>query len=321
MPPPRWKKEAILVVKAVLAVVVLWFVGRHVARTWHDLHEHGETLHVAPAWIALAALLYLNGLGACGVFFGRVMRSSATPVGYVPAMRAYVISHLGKYVPGKAMVVVMRAGLVAPYGARTATAAFATLYETLTMMAAGGLIAAVGFAVPPPQRGALVLGALLGVAFLGIVDPLVFPRLSRLISLPFPGVGPEALPRMTRGLLAEGLLWSSAGWILLGLSQVAVVRAVDPAGVPAALWPAVTAGVALATVAGFAVAVLPGGLGVREGVLMTVLSPALGADTAVIAALGLRLTWVIGELLAALALMLYRPRVPLPAPLAQGSIA
>ena len=54
-----------------------------------------------------------------------------------------------------------------------------------------------------------------------------------------------------------------------------------------ALWPAVVGGVALATVAGFAVAVLPGGLGVREGVLMTTLSPTLGADTAVIAALAL----------------------------------
>jgi uncharacterized membrane protein YbhN (UPF0104 family) len=320
MSRPRWKKEAILAIKAVLAVLVLAYVGRHVARTWEDLHKHGETLHVAPAWIALALLLYLGGLAACGYYFGRVMQVSPTPVGDFAALRAYLISHLGKYVPGKAMVVVMRVGLLAPYGARPATAAFATLYETLTMMAAGGLIAAAGFAVPPPQLGALVLGAALGVAFLVVVDPLVFPRLSRLISLPFPGVGPEALPRISRGLLGVGLLWSSAGWALLGLSQVAVVRAVAPAGVPVGLWPAVIGGVALATVAGFAVAVLPGGLGVREGVLMTVLAPALGPDTAVIAALALRLTWVLGELLAAAILALVRPALPLAAPVPEGSI-
>ena len=320
MSRPRWKREATIAVKAVLAVVVLWAVGRHVARTWRDLHEHGETLHVAPGWIALAVLFYFGGLATCGLFFGRVMRASATPVGYVPALRAYVISHLGKYVPGKAMVVVMRVGLLTPFGARPATAAFATLYETLVMMAGGGLIAAIGFAVPPAQAWAVALGGGLGVAFLVLVDPLVFPRLSRLISLPFPGVGPEALPRISRRLLGEGLLWTVAGWSLLGLSQLAVVRAVAPAGVALRLWPAVIAGVALATVAGFAVAVLPGGLGVREGVLMTVLAPALGADTAVIAALALRLTWVLGELLAAGAFALVRSPLPMAVPVADRSI-
>ena len=298
----RWKKEAKIVVKAVLAVLVLGAVGRHVRRTWLDLHEHGESLHVAPEWIALAVVLYLAGLSACGLFFGRVMRASPSPVGYLPALRAYLISHLGKYVPGKAVVVLMRVGLVTPYGARPATGAFATLYETLVMMASGGLIAALGFALPPAQVWAAALGGGLGAAFLVLVDPLVFPRISRLISVPFPGVGPDALPAITRRLLGAGLLWSLAGWILLGLSQVAVVRAVAPAGVAIALWPAIVGAVALATVAGFAVAVLPGGLGVREGVLMTTLTPALGADRAVIAALALRLTWVLGELVAAAAL-------------------
>lgn len=311
MSRPRWKKEAKIVVKAVLAVLVLWFVGRHVRRTWRDLHEHGESLHFAPEWIALAVVLYLAGLSACGCFFGRVMCASTTPLGYIPALRAYLISHLGKYVPGKAMVVVMRVGLTTPYGARRATAAFATLYETLIMMAAGGLIAALGFALPPAQLWAAGLGGGLGVAFLVLVDPLVFPRMSRLISVPFPDVGADALPVITRRLLVEGLLWSLAGWILLGLSQVAVVRAVSTAGVATGLWPAVVGGVALATVAGFAVAVMPGGLGVREGVLMTALTPALGADRAVIAALALRLTWVLGELAAAAAFVLVRPPLPL----------
>jgi hypothetical protein len=68
--------------------------------------------------------------------------------------------------------------------------------------------------------------------------------------------------------------------------------------------------VALATVAGFAVAILPGGLGVREGMLMATLQPAIGPETAVIAALALRLTWLIGEVLIALVLSLIRPRLP-----------
>jgi glycosyltransferase 2 family protein len=86
-----------------------------------------------------------------------------------------------------------------------------------------------------------------------------------------------------------------------------VVRAFDAEGARAlvmlGLVPVVIASVALATVAGFVVAVLPGGLGVREGVLMSALAPALGSDRSVVAALMLRLVWVAAELAAALVLV------------------
>ena len=74
--------------------------------------------------------------------------------------------------------------------------------------------------------------------------------------------------------------------------------------------PVVIASVALATVAGFVVAVLPGGLGVREGVLMSALAPAIGSDQAVIASLLLRLVWVAAELVAAAILFPWFRRPP-----------
>jgi glycosyltransferase 2 family protein len=212
------------------------------------------------------------------------------------------------------MVVVMRVGYALPYGARPATAAFATLYETLVMMAAGGMVAALGFAASTAQlvSWGVGLGLGLGLALVVLVEPSVFPRIAAVLSLPFPGVGSEALPLLTRRLWVEGLAWAVAGWTLLGLSLVAVVRALVPAGVPLERWPTVVAGVALATVAGFAVAVLPGGLGVREGVLMTTLAPALGTDIAVVSALALRLAWVLAEVLAAVVLSVLRPPLPRP---------
>jgi glycosyltransferase 2 family protein len=330
MARPRWKRTTIAAVKAAVAVVVLWAVGRHVLRTWDDLADHRLILRFEPAWLVASGLLYLAGLSACGVSYELILRASATPVRLGPALRAYLVSHLGKYVPGKAMVVVMRAGMVVPFGARASTAAIATFYETLVMMATGGLVAAAGFAtagdsgrvsfaVPgwgplelPIYRLAALSGLGLGLAFLVVVAPPVFGRLAGLISLPMPGVGPDAMPRLSGGLLTRGLLWSSTGWVLLGLSQLAVIRAM---GSPPALdlVAVVIAGVALATVAGFVVAVLPGGLGVREGVLMSALAPALGPDRSVVAALLLRLVWVAAELAAAAAL------VPMRRPARAGS--
>lgn len=313
------RRKWILALKLVVAVLVVLAVGRHVVKTWRDLHSGGRALHFDLGYLALAIGLYLAGLCVFGVFFWRILAASATPVGLLAAIRAYLISHLGKYVPGKAMVVLIRAGLVAQAGARPATAAFATLYETLTMMAAGGLMAALGFALRPvaplrlalgSERGVplppLLLSLILAIPFWAMIWPRVFPRLSAWISLPFPGVGPEALPRFSGSLLGVGLACSAVGWILMGLSQVAVVWALDPAGVAVREWPLLVASVAVATVAGFVVA-LPGGLGVRELVIMTTLAPAMGADLAVVAALALRLAWVIGEVAAALLLSFVRP--------------
>jgi glycosyltransferase 2 family protein len=55
------------------------------------------------------------------------------------------------------------------------------------------------------------------------------------------------------------------------------------------------------------VPISPGGLGVREWVLWSALASAIDRDLAVVAALVLRLAWVIGEVVAALLLMAIRP--------------
>ena len=147
MARPRWQRVTIKAVKWTVSLVVIWAVARHVLRTWADLRDQSRSIHFEPGWLVGSGLLYLAGLVACGRFFELILRSSATPVRLLPALRAYLVSHLGKYVPGKAMVVIVRAGMVVPFGARASTAAIATFYETLVMMASGGLIATVGFAL------------------------------------------------------------------------------------------------------------------------------------------------------------------------------
>ncbi len=319
MDRPGWKRRLIVLVKAAVALLVLWGVGRHVLRTWHDLQDHELAIEPRPIFFVISGIVYLAGLSCCAFFYEDILNASATPISSLSAYRAYLVSHLGKYVPGKAMVVVMRAGMSATHGARAATAAIATFYETLVMMAAGGLLAALGFALGGPSpsmpvkvpvlgkfnlecyhlAGLLALG--LGLAFLVVVLPPCFRRLSLMVSLPLPGVGPEALPRFSAGLLSRGLCRGVESWLFLGLSLILVVRGLVPAGRSEFLgvFFVVVASVALATVAGFVVAVLPGGLGVREGVLMVALGPLFGQDLAVVAALTLRLVWVAAELLAA----------------------
>lgn len=320
-----WSRRTLkLALKSALGLLVLAMVGREVLRTLAQVRSHGGFPHLGIGWLVASVGLYILGLTTFGLWFWRILGSSPSPVGPWAAVRAYLISHLGKYVPGKALVVVLRVGLVTGYGARPATAAFSTLYETLVMMASGGLVAAIGFTIAPARTIPLrlwgvgevtvplaLLGLVPALGFLTLTWPSVFPRLSKVMAMPFPGVGPDALPRLRRRLLAEGLLWAVLGWLFVGLSLVAVVRGLDPSAAfpPLASLPVLIASVALATVSGFVVAIAPGGLGVREWVLWTSLGAVMPHDRAVLASLALRLAWVVGEGLTAALVGLLRPKL------------
>ncbi len=320
MAAPGVKRSVGRAVKAVVGAAVLLAVSWQVGKTLVDLNQRGGLPRLSYAWVAAAILAYILGLGVYSLYYVRVMAASSTPIGGYAGLRAYVVSHLGKYVPGKALVVVMRVGMSVPAGARPATAAFATVYETLVMMAAGGFVAFAGLAsgnvavklfdlphVGPVGIPLGLSGLVMGVGFLILVLPPVFPRLSSLARMPFPGVGADALPLMSYRLLSIGILATLSGWVLLGLSQVAIIRSMMPSGLPISLWPAAIGSVALATVAGFALPVSPGGLGVREWVLWTSLGTVMDRDLAVVASLFLRLAWVAAEVVAGAALLMARP--------------
>ena len=307
-----------LVLKSLLGLCVIVAVGRQAFQTWTDLQKHGVIFRIHPGWLSLAGGLYLIGLLVDGVWFYRVLSSTNTPVPLLAAIRAYIVSHLGKYIPGKALVVVMRVAMVIPEGVQAATAAIATLYETLVMMAAGSLMALMGFVGLPesklvvPGFGAfplVVVGAVLALGFLFITWPSVFLNLSKLLRLPFPAMGPNVSPLVNTALFFEGLLWTSLGWLFLGLSQVAILYGIGYGRLDITSLLAVVGSVALATVAGFVVPVSPGGLGIREWALWTSLATLIDPPWAVVASLGLRLVWVTTEILAAAVLLPFSSRI------------
>ena len=318
---PKTSSKAILLrsIKAAIGLLVIGMVAREVYRTVGGLRASGTLPRIEAPWLVAAGAIYVLGLTVLGFWYWRVLRAGPATTGLYAAERAYLVSHLGKYVPGKALVVVIRASLTTRYGARPTTSAFAAFYETLVMMATGGLVAAIGFALPgaptiplkipgfgsPPV--AWVAG-LLGLALFGLALPEVFPRLARLASRPLRMVRPEEMPRFSWRLLLEGIGLSAVGWVLLGFSQLAVLRAFGISGLSFEEGAIAVASVALATVAGFVIAVAPGGLGVREWVLWTSLGAVLPHDRAVLASLMLRLAWLAAEVFIAGLLFVIRPK-------------
>lgn len=102
-----------LLFRLAVLVVVAWGVQRTLRAAFLDLEQQGwSAADMHFGWLAAACLWYVCGLLPAGVYWHWVLGALGVHTGLLHALRAYYIGHLGKYVPGKAMVVVLRAAMV-----------------------------------------------------------------------------------------------------------------------------------------------------------------------------------------------------------------
>jgi len=304
---------AIPLVKFAVLALVIWGGHRTIAAGLSDLGQRGWTLgQLRPTWVVVAAALYLISQLPSGWFWYSILSRMNQPVGLLQALRAYYIGHLGKYVPGKAMVVILRAAFVGQPGVRTTMAVVAVFYETFTTMAVGAFVAALVLVVTRREQTWLIAGSFALALVVGLPTlPPVFVRVLRFMRLVKDDSEVNAPSIQLRfGLLVGGWLAIGIGWVFAGASLWATLRAigVDNTNLLFDL-PLCTATVALAVVLGF-VSLLPAGVGVRDVALLELLAPRLeqlvphqGQLLALVAVIVLRLIWLGAEL--ALAALLY----------------
>lgn len=305
-----WLRKFWPAIKILFTVAVLIAVGRYFYRELRSAYDEGilsRSFH--PGWLILAGVLYILGLGCSAFFWIRLLRSLSERPPILPSIRAYYMGHMGKYLPGKAWALVLRATLAREAGVGLGIAGVTSLYEVLTTMAAGALLAVVVFAanatdtLPPDDwsglrrlftqhspdtagvdRKVMVVLALAMLVIVGLpIIPAVFNRLvRRLRSLKnlMAGQPQSALParlHICMPVLLEGLGMTACGWMLLGASLWAVLQAVldEPRLMTLPEWCRLSAILSLSYVAGFLIVLIPSGLGVREYFLHLFLIPEL----------------------------------------------
>lgn len=315
---PLQKRWIVRVAK--LVVLLLLAAGMHATlrQALADLGrpEFREHLaHIRVGWLVVAGTLYLAGTLPCAVFSHRLLVALRQPVTLAAVLRAWYLSQWGKYVPGKAMVVVLRTSMLGGAAIETTVVAASIFIDTLTTMACGALLATVVLAwkqALEKQTWILALGMFLVTGLPAI--PAVFTWVIRLLGIG--RINPQAADRL-RGVPARVLVFGwliiAGGWILQGLSLWAVLRALD-AGQPTPLaeLPLLTASAGLAVVAGF-LTMIPGGFVGREFVLTELMAPAYGPALAALSSIVLRLVWIMAEAVVSCILYFSGPRAATPA--------
>jgi glycosyltransferase 2 family protein len=303
--PPHRHRWWLLAAKVAIVVAV----GVAVSSTLRIAIDQlaGEPRQIKLGWLIMAGLLYLSGSTPMAWFWWRTLAALGQRPSWPTTLYAYFFGHLGKYVPGKALVVVIRVGMLRRAISSVRLTMASVLLETLTLMAVGAALGAAcsGFALHLDTRVTAMAIAAAIVAGLPTLPP-VARRLAGKAAAEFRAMAcaQEKLPEtekairlgITLRLLASGWLAAMVCWALWGLSLWAVLHSIGANIVdPIHDLPLMVAAVSLAVVGGF-VSLLPGGLVVRDALLLELLSPSCGPASALLAAVLLRLVWLVSEL-------------------------
>jgi uncharacterized membrane protein YbhN (UPF0104 family) len=220
------------------------------------------------------------------------------------------LARLGKYVPGKVASVIGATWMLSQRGFPLRAAVSGLfLHQGLWIVAC--FLASVPLTLWGPVRDSLPLAWLWCAAGIVVGAACLHPRIFlRIEGLMLRRLGRfDQPPEVSlRGLLPP-LVLQVGSLIAAGLTMWLTCRTVVPVDISAL--PMLTSATAMALALGFLAVFVPAGLGVREGILLALLGPLVGAGPSAIVVLLSRVTQTVVELLLALCgLVILRRNLP-----------
>src|SRR5262245_45219164 len=128
-------------VKLLVGVAILFYVGRRFAQDLAQPELYAEP--IVAWWLVASGLLYLLGFGVPCLYWGWLLAKLGPRPEALPLARAYYVGQLGKYVPGKALSLLMRASYARSAGVSPGVAGMTAFYEVLVTMGSGALLATI----------------------------------------------------------------------------------------------------------------------------------------------------------------------------------
>lgn len=305
-PTPRRRPKVQHLLAYLFVPVVFYFWWQTISKL--NLAESLAQTQGREGWL-LAALafagLYLVGQA---VVWRQIVVELVTALPLLPALRAWMLSNMGRYLPGSVWHLVGRVMIGEGAGVQKSSGALGVVLEQALQLLSALLI--VGASLPFWSPDSIVgqytwVAWLLPLGFIAIHPRLFFPILNFALSK----IGKSVLPAtLTYRMMLRYTLYYILVHLCNGLALVAAVVAL---GQPITIAPIVLGAALFAWTVGYLIVVAPGGLGIREWLATEALTPIIGRDVAAVAALLWRAANIITEAIGAgLFALLVRPPEP-----------
>ncbi|HEX9751298.1 MAG TPA: lysylphosphatidylglycerol synthase domain-containing protein [candidate division Zixibacteria bacterium] len=303
-PKQGWRSILRLTLTLVLVGVVAFVIGRSIWSGWDAVVAQDWT--VRPLWLSASVIVgWLSFASLVQLWRLLLTAISRRTISYARAYRATALANLGKYVPGKVWSVMGLVYFLREDGFAPAVSLAATILHQAYTVVSGAIfiVAILGTLIVRDLPIVVVIAVLAGCTIL--LYPPIFSRLvNRGMRLLKRDPIVVAIPFLRAVAFFFGYL---AAWTCYGATFWLLLNAIGIEGQP--FWSTAAAFVA-AYLLGFLALFSPGGLGVREGVLAWLLSPALGAGVAGVLAVITRIWATVLELLQLLPIVFFRRMRP-----------
>ncbi|MFI7441302.1 lysylphosphatidylglycerol synthase domain-containing protein [Nonomuraea indica] len=283
--------------RVVLALVALGFLGYGLARNWD---ETAAKLAGLSPWVLLGAFAAVLGGQLCHlVAWRQVLAGLGSPLPVRVAGRIMFVGQLGKYIPGSVWAYAAMMELGRDHGSpprRTFACISLSLVINLGVALA---IAAATLAGRDALREAWYLLLLVPVIAVCLHPRVLTWGLNLALRLARREPLETVLPGRT---VLVATAWTALGWFVYGLHIWLLAGRWD-------LYVVATGAYAFAWATGLLAVVVPAGVGVREGALVLVLAPLVGQGAALAVAVVSRLAFTLADVAAAgVAVLLGRQR-------------
>ncbi|MFN2571899.1 MAG: lysylphosphatidylglycerol synthase domain-containing protein [Gemmatimonadales bacterium] len=261
-------------------LLVLALVARSIARNWAAFQSVQVTLSPRIGWLAASVAVVFLTYAIQIESWRQMLRGWDQRLPYTAAARAWTLSNLGRYIPGKVWSVAGLVVLAERAGVRRSVAAVSAFAMQAVVLGTGVVIVAI--ATPHAASPLLLGGAVL--AALALIGVLAWRRTALWLGRLADAATPLPPLPLTAIILSSGAMLLS--WATFGLAFWMLIRGLMPtATVPA---PAAMGMFALGYVLGIVAIIAPGGIGVRDLALVGFLTPFLGSGGALAVSLASR---------------------------------
>ena len=282
----RWYSRILLLIVLLAVILVIWKNISEIS-SYSFVFKYGY-------FIASFAVIIINYL-FCFLIWHWLTVSFGLRVPVLKAARGWFLSYLGKYVPGKIALLLVRMDAYDGYSGRKV--AVATVVEYIVALVAACLVVLISLLfspeiVPDYIRWIAVIGTVL---LLLVLYP---PLLRGIVNLVFRMIKKAPLNEVPAFMTILRLVgaWMIATFVS-GFAFYLILNSLSPVSLK--YYIIITGVYGIAGLAGLAAFFAPSGIGVREGVIFLILPAFVPEPTVIVGAIAIRLITTVTEVLLA----------------------
>ena len=262
-------RKAFIGLQVIFAAAVVWFAGTRMVLYWHDISAQPLTVRVAWGAVALSALVVFASYATLIETWRRVLRGWGGSLSWPATAHIWFVSSLGRYIPGKVWQIGAMGALAQRAGVSPLAATGSSIVVNLVNLLAGGaVVLAAGADVLQVPGAAAIAAIVLTVVLLTL--PLSVPGAVRVAARVS---GRDlAIPVIPFASLVVAFVGCTIGWLLYGAAFFLLERGLLGGAMPTG---GIMASIAVYTasyLAGYVAFFAPGGIGVREGMMVETLT-------------------------------------------------